>query len=168
MSVQDGNHESIVDESAQVHPHATLLGEVIIKEDVQVWPGAVLKGPMVVGRDVVILDDVHLTRSEIGPGCILGQRVVVIDSILGEECLVGPDAQVLEGSRLGNGCVMEASVMVRGLMFDPNSIIGGAPPVSKAHVSEPEMELLTQKREEFKRKYASYGALHMLESSPED
>ncbi len=154
-----------MDENAQVHPQAVVQGDVEFGRGVQVWPGAVIKGPVQIGNNVIVLENALVLGGEVGEGSILSPRCVVVDSIIGNECLVGPGSRVIDGVQLGDRCVVEAEVLLRGQVFDAGSIIGGDPPGNRGLVDEHQRELLANKREELCKKFLDYGALRMLDSA---
>lgn len=45
---------------------------------------------------------------------------------IGSNCWIGAKATILDGANIGDGCIVAAGAVVRGL-FPPNSIIGGVP-----------------------------------------
>lgn len=153
------------DEGFHVHPQASVRGDVEIGPGVQVWPGAVLRGPLALEEDVIVLDDSYVSGGRVGRGTIISQKAVLEDSDIGCDCLIGRGVKVLDKARLGDGCVVEPGVLIRGLGFDARSIIGGDPPGTRGFVDDHQIGLLEAKREALRQKFASHGALHMLEET---
>src|SRR5260370_16814288 len=95
--------------TAFIAPTAVLVGDVTIEEHASVWYNAVLRGdfnPIVVRRGANVQDCavVHVTPrqgTEIGAGATVGHNCTVHAAFLGEECLVGNGATVLDGARIG-------------------------------------------------------------------
>lgn len=46
--------------------------------------------------------------------------------IIGDNCWIGAKATILDGTRLGNGCIVAAGAVVKG-EFPDNAVIGGVP-----------------------------------------
>lgn len=98
-----------IDPTAWIAPNATIIGDVTVGPGASVWFGAVLRGD----RD-------HI---ELGAGSNLQDNVVVhtddgIPTIIGENVGVGHLA-LLHGTRVGNGCLIGM-----GAKLLNNSVIG--------------------------------------------
>lgn len=105
----------VVDESAFVHPNATVVGNVIIGRDVYIGPSAVVRGDwgeiriedgcnvqenctihMFPGVSVLLRESAHIGHgavihgAEIGRNAMVGMNAVVMDNVVvGEESLIG-------------------------------------------------------------------------------
>jgi mannose-1-phosphate guanylyltransferase len=71
--------------------------------------GANLFGPVFVGTDTRLGKGASVTRSAIGKGSTVGERVVIEDSLTLDRCQIGAGA-ILKGSILGEGCVIGPGV----------------------------------------------------------
>jgi carbonic anhydrase/acetyltransferase-like protein (isoleucine patch superfamily) len=106
--------------TAFVAPTAVLIGDVTVEERASVWYNAVLRGdfnPIVVRRGANVQDCavVHVTpRSgvEIGAGSTVGHNCTIHAASLGEECLIGNGATVLDGARIGARSMVAAGALV--------------------------------------------------------
>ena len=95
--------------SAFIAPTAVLVGDVTIEERASVWYNAVVRAdfqPIVVRRGANVQDCavVHVNGAqgvEIGAGATIGHNCTVHAAWLGEECLIGNGATVLDGARIG-------------------------------------------------------------------
>jgi len=122
-----GRHPQI-DPSAFVHPRATLIGDVRIGPEASVWPGAVLRADwnhIIVGAATSIQDNavVHVTDSgptTIGAMCVVGHLAFLEECEVGDACLVGVGARILNGSRMGEGSVAAAQTVLLGGMTVPS------------------------------------------------
>ncbi len=115
---------------------ATVVGDVTLGDRVSVWYGAVLRGDInriVVGEGSNIQDNavVHLADDH---GAILGRHVTVGHSAIvhactiGDECLIGMGAAVLDGAEVGEQCIIGAHALVTQRMRIPaGSMVLGAP-----------------------------------------
>lgn len=105
----------VVNESAFVHPNATVVGNVIIGRDVYIGPSAVVRGDwgeiriedgcnvqenctihMFPGVSVLLRESAHIGHgavihgAEIGRNAMVGMNAVVMDNVVvGEESLIG-------------------------------------------------------------------------------
>ncbi len=128
-SLPEGGHFYIA-------PDAHVIGNVTIGKDVGIWFGAVLRGdnePISVGARSNIQEGAMLHTDpgfaiHIGEGCTIGHHAIIHGAVIGENCLVGMGATLLNGVRLGRNCLVGANALVtEGKEFADNSLIVGAP-----------------------------------------
>lgn len=122
------NYKPVVHKSSFVHPQATVTGNVIIGRDVYIAPGAAIRGDwgkivikdgcnvqenctihMFPGVTVVLERDAHIGHgaiihgAHIGQNCLVGMNAVVMDRVeLGNECVIGALSFVPEGMKIPN------------------------------------------------------------------
>jgi carbonic anhydrase/acetyltransferase-like protein (isoleucine patch superfamily) len=122
--------------TAFIAPTAVLVGDVTVEERASVWYNAVLRGdfnPIVVRRGANVQDCsvVHVTPRqgvEVGPGATIGHNCTVHAATLGEECLVGNGATVLDGARIGPRAMVAAGALVTPETDIPEGMLAmGAP-----------------------------------------
>jgi carbonic anhydrase/acetyltransferase-like protein (isoleucine patch superfamily) len=115
----EGKHPR-VHPSAFIAPTAVLIGDVVVEERASVWYNAVVRAdfqPIVVRRGANVQDCavVHVNGAqgvEIGPGATIGHNCTVHAAWLGEECLVGNGATVLDGARIGVRAMVAGGALV--------------------------------------------------------
>lgn len=120
--------EPRVHPTAFVHPRATLIGDVRIGPEASVWPGAVLRAdwnPITVGRATSIQDNavVHVTAdgpTSIGEMCVIGHLAFLEECEVGDACLVGVGARILNGARMEEGSAAAAQTVLLGGMTVPS------------------------------------------------
>jgi carbonic anhydrase/acetyltransferase-like protein (isoleucine patch superfamily) len=101
-----------------------------------VWYGAVLRGDInriVVGHHSNIQDNAVLHLADDFP-CLLGNWVtighgaIVHACKIGDECLVGMGAVILDGAVIGKQSIIGAKALVtQGVKIPPGSLVLGAP-----------------------------------------
>lgn len=109
-----------IDPTAYVHPAATVIGDVTIGALCSIWPGAVLRGDfgaITVGDRSAIQDGavVHSTPAvptTIGSDCLLGHLAHVEGCSVGDACLIGSGAVVLNFATIEAGAVVAAAALV--------------------------------------------------------
>lgn len=115
---------------------AVVLGDVTLGDHSSVWYNAVLRGDInriVVGHHTNIQDNavVHLADEfpcVIGNWVTVGHSAVVHACTVGDECLVGMGAVVLDGAVIGNQCLIGAKALVTpGTRIPDGSLVLGAP-----------------------------------------
>ncbi len=117
-------------------PDAHVMGDCTIGEDVGIWFGAVLRGdndPITIGARTNIQEHAMLHTDlgfplTIGEDCTIGHRAILHGCTVGNSALIGMGATVLNGAVIPDGCLVGANALVtEGRVFDPRSLIVGAP-----------------------------------------
>jgi carbonic anhydrase/acetyltransferase-like protein (isoleucine patch superfamily) len=64
----------------------------------------------------------------IGADCVVGHRAVVHGCVIGDRCLIGIGAIILNGAVIGDECVIGAGALVpEGKEIPPRSVVMGLP-----------------------------------------
>ena len=115
---------------------AVVLGDVTLGAHSSVWYGAVLRGDInriVVGHHSNVQDNSVLHLADDFP-CVLGNWVTVGHGAIihacrvGDECLVGMGAVILDGAVIGRQSIIGAKALVtQGKKIPPGSLVLGAP-----------------------------------------
>jgi len=142
---------------------AVVIGDVRLGDHSSIWYGAVLRGDInyiQVGHHSNVQDNAVLHLADDHP-CIVGNWVTIGHSAnvhactIGDECLVGMGATVLDGAVVGEQCLIGAHALVTpGTIIPPGSMVLGSP----ARVIRP---LTAQERSGLKHwaeKYVTNGA----------
>lgn len=137
-----------IDETAFVHPDATVIGDVRIGPESSVWPGAVVRGDhgtVTVGARTSVQDCsvIHAGPgfpTVIGDGCVIGHIVHLEGCTLEDDCLIGSGAVVLHYVVVGKGALVGAGAVVpNGLHVPPGALAVGVPAVIKPDASQIEL-----------------------------
>jgi carbonic anhydrase/acetyltransferase-like protein (isoleucine patch superfamily) len=121
---------------AWVSDSAQVIGEVELGENVSVWCGAVIRGDcdlIRVGRNSNIQDLAVLHADEgvpltIGDNVSVGHQAMLHGCTIGEGSLIGIQAVVLNGVKIGRNCIVGAgSVVTENKEFPDGSMIMGTP-----------------------------------------
>jgi len=115
---------------------AVVIGDVTLGDHSSVWYHAVLRGDInriVVGHHTNIQDNAVLHLAD-DFACIVGNYVTVGHSAIvhactvGDECLIGMGAVILDGAIIGEQCLIGARALVTQRMQIPaGSLVMGAP-----------------------------------------
>jgi carbonic anhydrase/acetyltransferase-like protein (isoleucine patch superfamily) len=130
---------------------AVVVGDVSLRDFASVWYNAVLRGDInriVVGHYSNIQDNAVLHLADDYP-CIIGNYVTVGHSAIvhactvGDECLIGMGATILDGAVIGEQSIVGAGALVtQGTQVPPGSMVLGSPAkVVKALSSEKRAEI---------------------------
>jgi carbonic anhydrase/acetyltransferase-like protein (isoleucine patch superfamily) len=141
MTVEErlARHLSKTPDTAQanwVAANATVVGDVTLGPRSSVFYGAVLRGDIariVVGEGSNIQDNciVHLADDAdaiIGDWCTIGHGAIIHACKIGNECLIGMGATVLDGAVIGDRCIVGAGAVVTPrTVIPPGSVVLGSP-----------------------------------------
>ena len=115
-----------------IAPNATVLGDVTLGENVSIWYGAVVRGDngaIVIGEGTNIQDNAVIhDPTTLGAYCTIGHGAIVHGCTVGDGCLIGMGAIVLNGAVLEEGCLVGAGALVTGKTHAPaGSLLLGNP-----------------------------------------
>ncbi|MGV6861622.1 MAG: acyltransferase [Putridiphycobacter sp.] len=145
MIYEFNGFKPVVDESAFIHPQATVVGNVIIGKDVYVGPSAVLRGDwgQIVVEDGCNVQEnctIHMfpgTTVTLKKGAHIGHGAIIHGGTIGENCLIGMNAVVMDDVVLGKECIVGALAFVPAKKeFESRSLIVGNPAKKIKEVSD--------------------------------
>lgn len=122
--------------AAFIAANATVLGDVTLGADSSVWYGCVLRGDINSieigeGTNVQDLTMVHLADDhgvKVGRFSTIGHGAIIHACAIGDACLIGMGATILDGARIGDRCIVGANALVtQGFEAPPGSMVLGAP-----------------------------------------
>jgi carbonic anhydrase/acetyltransferase-like protein (isoleucine patch superfamily) len=141
-----------VDESAVV------IGNVNIGDDVSIWPTSVIRGDVEVitigaGSNVQDGSVLHVSHAgdysptghalKIGKGVTIGHRAVIHGCNIGNYCLIGIGAIVMDGATLGDYVMLAAGALVPpGKKLESGFLYIGAPAKPARQLTESEKAFL--------------------------
>lgn len=123
-------------QAAWIDPSASIYGEVVVGEGSSLWPGVVIRAEalaVTIGRFVNVQDHVMIhigygTPTTIGDYASITHRVVLHGCTVGENCLIGIGATIMDGAVIGANSIVAGHSFVReGQIIPPNSIVMGTP-----------------------------------------
>lgn len=126
----------MVHPSAYVHPQAVVTGQVVIGRDCYIGPGAALRGDW---GSIVIEDGCNVQENctlhmfpgvtvYLRKGAHIGHGAVIHGADIGENCLVGMNAVVMDHVQLGRESIVGALAFVKEReIIPPRSLVVGNP-----------------------------------------
>ncbi len=156
--------------SAFIAPNATLLGDVTIGENASVWYNAVLRGDInriTVGEGSNIQDGsvLHLSAEHgchIGKYVTVGHMAMLHACTIGDECLIGMGAIILDGVEIGERCIIGAGALVtQGRKIPPGSMVLGSPAKVARELTPEEQDGLKEWAARYVRLIPHYHTLGM-------
>lgn len=151
--------------SAYVNEAAYVVGNVEIGQNSSVWPGAVVRGDfgrIVIGSNTCIEDNCVIHTPDeviIGDNVIVGHNATIHCRKVGNDCMIGIGAILLQGAEIGDNCLIAAGALVTpGTKIPSGSLVIGSPAKIKERLSDEEIaivragaEAYTAIAQEFKR-----------------
>lgn len=120
-----------------IAPDAWIIGDVELEENVSVFFSSVLRGdiqPIRIGAGTNIQEFCQLHTSygmdpvTVGKGVTVGHRAILHGCTVGDTCIIGMGATLLDNSVIGAGSIVGAHTLIpKGKIFPPRSLILGSP-----------------------------------------
>jgi carbonic anhydrase/acetyltransferase-like protein (isoleucine patch superfamily) len=119
-----------------IAPSAYLIGKVSLGRNASVWFGSVLRGDnelIEVGDDTNVQENCvfHTDAGvpfKLGRGCTVGHRALLHGCTIGDNCLIGIGATVLNNTQIGDNCLIGAhTLLTEGKSIPPGSLVMGSP-----------------------------------------
>lgn len=129
-------HPEKVHPTVFIAPGAVVVGDVTLDQGASVWFNATLRGDVEsisVGARSNIQEGCILHADpgfpcEIGAGVTVGHGAVVHGAHVGDNCIIGIRAVLLNGSVVGENSIVGAcALLTEGKAYPPNSLILGMP-----------------------------------------
>ncbi len=166
MQLPYDNKYPQVDSTVLVVPTATIIGDVVIGPESSIWFQTVVRGDVNfirIGARTNIQDGsvVHVTLKThptiIGDDVTIGHNVTLHGCTVGDRCLIGIGAILLDGVEIGADCMIAAgSVVTPGIVIPPGTLVMGSPARVKRELTTDEISQLKKSAEnyiEYKKKY---------------
>ncbi len=122
--------------AAFVHPSALLYGHIALGPGVSIWPYAVARAEVhyITIGDYTNIQDFNMlhigydTPLRIGAYCSITHRATLHGCTIGDNCLVGIGATIMDGAVIGENSIVGEHALVRpGFVAPPNSVVAGVP-----------------------------------------
>ena len=136
MLITFQNIKPNIGRSAFIAETAVLIGDVRVGPSANIWYNAVLRADLnriEIGACSNLQDGVivHLEKDEpclIGSYVTIGHNAVVHGCVIEDDCLIGMNATILTGARIGKGSIIAASALVpEGKVIPERSLVMGVP-----------------------------------------
>ena len=166
-----------IDSTAWLAPGVVVLGAVTIGARASLWPGVIVRAdlsPITIGEECNLQDGVVLHVADNGPVWLgravsCGHRAVIHACTIGDECLVGMGALVMDQASIGRQCILAAGTVVpKGMQVPDGHLVMGVPGRVVRPLTGSERSGLARLAEKYVRVSAIYRARSTgCESIPE-
>ena len=121
---------------AFIHETVEIYGKAIIGEGVSIWPRVVMRsetseniiGPYSNLQDFVLVHIGANKGTTIGAHCSITHKATVHGCTIGDNCLIGINATVMDDVVIGDNCIVAGhSIIAEGAQIPANSIVAGVP-----------------------------------------
>ena len=132
----DYGPDVVLDDPAFIHPSALMYGKVRIGKQASLWPHVVIRGeslgievgPYTNLQDFVMVHESRFFPTRIGAYCSVTHHATVHACIIGDNCLIGINATVMDGAVVGDNCIIAGHCIVtENAEIPDNSIVVGSP-----------------------------------------
>jgi carbonic anhydrase/acetyltransferase-like protein (isoleucine patch superfamily) len=112
-----------LDKAAYIDPSALIFGDVRAGEGASIWPYAVIRA-----EHTRVEIGAFTNLQDIGAYCSITHRVVLHGCTVGDNCLIGIGATIMDGAVIGENSIVAGHSFVReGTIIPPNSVVMGTP-----------------------------------------
>ena len=125
-----------LDSPAFIHNTAQIQGKVYVGPDASIWTYAVTRserfeiriGARTNIQDFVMIHEGSGSPTVIGADCSITHHVTLHGCEIGDRCLIGINATIMDGAKIGAGSIVAGhAIVTEGAEFPENSVIGGVP-----------------------------------------
>ncbi len=126
----------LCDEPAFIHDTALIYGKVHLGRDSSIWPNVVMRAELYEIRigarsniqDFVMIHVGYETPTIVGEDCSITHHTTLHGCEIGDRCLVGINATIMDGAKIGaNSIVAGHTIVTENAQFPENSVIAGVP-----------------------------------------
>jgi len=157
----------IIDDNVFIDPTALVIGNVKIGEHSSVWPMAVIRGDVHsirIGKNSSIQDGsvLHVTHKgphnpegfalTIGDNVTIGHKVILHGCTIGDHCLIGMGAIVMDGAQIMKNVILGAGSLVPPEKILESGYLWVGSPVKKVRkLTEQELSFLAYAANNYKK-----------------
>ena len=125
-----------LDNPAYIHESAWLYGKVYIGNGASVWPNVVTRaetfeiriGARTNIQDFVMIHVGAASPTIVGDDCSITHHATLHGCTIGDRCLIGINATIMDGVKIGNNCIVAGhTIVTEGSQFPDNTVIAGVP-----------------------------------------
>lgn len=140
-----------VHEDTFIADTATVIGDINIGKGSSIWYNAVLRGDIeniTIGKFSNIQDNVTVhtetnVPTKVGDYTVVGHNAIVHGCTIGNNCLIGMGAIIMNRAVVGDNCIIGAGAIVtEDKTIPPNSLVMGIPGKVVGSVTDEKIEAI--------------------------
>ena len=155
------------EEGVFVDPSAVVIGDVRLASNVSIWPGVVIRGDVnsiTIGEETNIQDGavLHVTHRsasnpegyplKVGKGVTVGHKAVLHGCTIGDLCLIGIGAIVMDGAIIEDQVMVGAGALVPpGKRLESGYLYVGSPARPSRPLKDEEIAYLSYSKDGYVR-----------------
>ncbi|NRA23940.1 MAG: gamma carbonic anhydrase family protein [Oleispira sp.] len=183
MLYQLGERKPIIEGAHFIADNASIIGSVILKENASIWFNCVIRGDndvITIGENSNVQDGAVLHTDPgyeltLGQGVTIGHNAMVHGCNIDDFTLIGINAVVLNGVKIGKHCLIGANTFIpEGMVIPDGSMVVGSPGVIKKQLSQQQKKMLelgayhyVQNSQHYKKELTILSIDDVLLASPE-
>lgn len=157
--------QPVIAKTAFIADQTTIIGDVVIGDKVGIWFGTVIRGDVNrirIGHGSNIQDNstVHVSTfadTNIGCNVTVGHNCIIHGCDIGDTCLIGMGATILDGAVIGANCLVGAeSLVTMNKVFPEGMLIMGSPAKAIRPLTEEELASLQSSADHYMAYAAEY------------
>ena len=159
----------VVSASAFVAPDAWIIGDTTVGDNVSIFFNAVLRGDIQaikIGRGTNLQEHTLVHTSQgmspalLGEDVTVGHRAIIHGCSIGDRCLIGMGATVLDNAEIGNECIIGAHTLIpKGMKIPPRSLVVGTPGKVARQLTDDEIKSLVASAKGYQELGATYRSI---------
>ncbi len=159
------DHLPEVAEDVFLAPTAFVVGRVTVGARCNIWYGATVRGDtgwVTLGEAVSVQENctIHTqgeTATIVGDRVTMGHHALVHAATIEDDVLIGINASVLSGAKVGRFSIIGAhSLVPEGKQIPPNSLVMGVPGTVVRQVTDAEIARITRTAENYMHRGQEY------------
>jgi carbonic anhydrase/acetyltransferase-like protein (isoleucine patch superfamily) len=145
--------------------NAAVIGAVTLENDASIWFSCVVRGDtddLIIGEGTNIQDGSVLhtdpgIKLTIGRDCVVGHQVMLHGCEIGDNCLIGIGAVILNRAKIGRNSIVGArSLVTEGKSFPENSLIMGTPAKVMRELTPQEVQMIKLNAQHYVQNFKRY------------
>jgi gamma-carbonic anhydrase len=155
-----------IDSSSYIVESAAVIGDVTIGAESSIWFNAVIRGDVnyiKIGKRTNIQDGcvLHVAREKypliIGNDVTVGHNATLHACTIESRCLIGMGATVMDGSNIGENCIIGAgSLVTSNTVIQPGNMVVGSPAKVKRKLADNEIHSIIKSASNYVNDIKSY------------